>query len=508
MDIKFDEHLVIYEIANNHMGDVDHGIELVSQFAEISKEFRQFNFAFKLQYRDLDSFIHKSSRGRSDIKYVKRFEETKLREEQFQKLIQAIRERGFAVVCTPFDEISVDLIIQQNLDVIKIASCSFTDWPLLEKVASSGKPVIASTAGASVLEIDRVVSFFRHRKIELALMHCVAEYPTKDENLDLGQIDLLKRRYPHLSVGYSTHENPANVDAVKLAIAMGARIFEKHVGLTSEKYAVNDYSINPEQAALWLNSAATALSLCGEREERRVAMKEERDSLASLRRGIFAKRDLMPNQSLTQDDVYFAFPPEPSQLVANQWSKYCDFKVRKAVGKDEPLESANVAISDSRSNIWAALQKVKSLLNESGTTIPNGIDLELSHHYGMEKFDQYGLTMLTVINRGYCKKLLISLPGQIHPEQHHNVKAETFHVLFGEVELTLDGLPQRYMAGDIINIEPGVRHSFVSEKGCVIEEISSTHSMSDSVYTDKQIMANTARKTVLTYWMDTSELDD
>jgi N-acetylneuraminate synthase len=66
---------------------------------------------------------------------------------------------GFLSICTPFDEKSVDLIDQQKFNIIKIASCSFTDWPLLERVVRSDKPIIASTAGASLEEIDKVVSF-------------------------------------------------------------------------------------------------------------------------------------------------------------------------------------------------------------------------------------------------------------------------------------------------------------------------------------------------------------
>ena len=70
---------------------------------------------------------------------------------------------GFLSICTPFDETSVDLIMEHNYDIIKIASCSFNDWPLLEKIAQQNKPVIASDAGSSLEEIDQVLSFLTHR---------------------------------------------------------------------------------------------------------------------------------------------------------------------------------------------------------------------------------------------------------------------------------------------------------------------------------------------------------
>jgi len=132
--------------------------------------------------------------------------------------------------------------------------------------------------------------------------------------------------------------------------------------------------------------------------------------------------------------------------------------------------------------------------------MPSNSELELSHHYGFEKFYEYGLTLITVINREYCKKILVSLPGQAHPEQHHKQKEETFHVLHGSVHLTLDDIEKEYFVGDVITIAPGVRHKFVSEKGCVIEEISSTHYLNDSFYTDEKIAKNQNRKTLISHW--------
>jgi D-lyxose ketol-isomerase len=159
---------------------------------------------------------------------------------------------------------------------------------------------------------------------------------------------------------------------------------------------------------------------------------------------------------------------------------------------------------DTRDTIWKIAQKVSNLIKESKITVPGGIDLEISHHYGLDKFDQVGLTMLTVVNRGYCKKLLVSLPGQRHPEQYHNKKEETFHVLHGEVHISLNGEKRVCFPGEVVNVEPGVRHAFVSPTGSVIEEISSTHYKDDSYYTDESIMNNKMRKTHLTYWMGTN----
>jgi len=498
---KIPDNLFVLEMANNHMGDLSHGLEVIRQFGMVCRDFPEFSFAFKLQYRDLDTFIHPAMRGRDDVKYIKRFSETRLTRADFDRLVGEMRANGFLAMATPFDELSVDVIEDQQLDIIKIASCSFTDWPLLESVVSTDRPIIASTAGASLEDMDRVVSFFAHRKKDFAILHCVGEYPTAEEKMHISQIDFLRARYPGVRIGFSTHENPSSNDIVKMAVAKGAQIFEKHVGVPTNKYPLNAYSASPEQVRAWLEAARYAKTVCGVGDTRLPPNLAESASLRSLRRGVFVRRDIQPGETLHKEDVYFAFPPEDGQFTSNDWSKYTTFAAKSPISKDVALSDDNTKHDDVRTKAWEAAQRIKALLEESRITVPGAVDLELSHHYGIDRFNEVGLTLITVVNRGYCKKLLVSLPGQFHPEQYHNQKEETFHVLHGEVDITLDGVTNTYRPGDVINIEPGVRHAFVSSTGAVIEEISSTHFVNDSFYTDESINSNKARKTLLTYWM-------
>ncbi|MEY4593284.1 MAG: hypothetical protein RIR18_2179 [Pseudomonadota bacterium] len=500
MTAAIPNNLFVLEMANNHMGDLAHGLKVIRTFGEICKSY-PFKFAFKLQYRDLDTYIHPSMRGREDIKYVKRFAETRLSRKQFDDLIAAIRGNGFLTMSTPFDEASVAMIEEQNLDIIKIASCSFTDWPLLERIVQTNKPIIASTAGASIEEIDRVVSFLMHRNKNFAILHCVGEYPTPNERMHLSQIDFLKARYPTVRIGFSTHEDPNNTDIIKLAIAKGASIFEKHVGLPTTKYPLNTYSANPDQIKAWLDAALSTTTLCGTGHTRLPINPSEIASLRSLRRGVFAQRPIRKGEHLHNADVYFAFPPEDGQFTANDWSKYAAFIATEDIPTDIPLTPSNTARTDYHEKVWEIARRAKQLLNESQVSVPVSTDLEISHHYGLDKFEETGLVMITVVNRGYCKKLLVSFPDQLHPEQYHLQKEETFHVLYGEVHLRLNGELKICKPGEVITVEPNVRHSFSSPTGAVMEEISSTHFMDDSFYTDESINQNPDRKTLLTYWM-------
>ena len=492
--------LFVLEMANNHMGDIDHAVNLVRSFGAVCKRYSEFNFAFKLQYRDLDTFIHPNLKDRMDIKYIKRFAETRLSREQFDIVIAEIRANGFLTMSSSFDEISFDMIAEQNLDIIKIASCSFTDWPVLERAVALNKPIIASTAGASLEDIDRVVSFFTNRNKDFAIMHCVGEYPAADEKMNLSKIDFLMKRYPNVRIGFSTHENPENTDLIKIAIAKGAKLFEKHVGLITDRYPINAYSATPEQVDAWLAAAAYTVMVCGEGGGL-AENKAEKDSLRSLRRGMYAKRPIKSGERVSRDSFYFAFPPDESQYTANDYSKYSEFFASYDIDVDQSIGPYNCVHTNTREKILEIAGRVKKLFQEAKVTVPGGIHLEISHHYGIEKFDEFGLVILTVVNRDYCKKLLVCLSGQQHPEQYHKQKEETFHVLHGELNLILNGELQILEPGDVVTVMPCIRHSFSSVNGAIVEEISSTHFVNDSFYTDEAINRNSNRKSFLTYWM-------
>jgi len=493
--------LVVFEMANNHMGSLAHGLLTIDQFSEIVADY-PFDFAFKFQFRQLDSFIHPDFRDRHDLKYVKRFSETELKQSDFRKMFERVRHHGMSVIVTPFDEESVDIATEMSVDAMKVASCSLTDWPLLEKISQSDKPTIVSTAGGGFAQIDQVVSFFQHRERPIALMHCVGEYPTDATNLHLGQIARLMKRYPGIVVGYSTHEQPDNFSAVPVAFGLGAMIFEKHVAVETDEFKKNDYSVTPVQMQAWLESALAAHTMLGETKGRHAISQKEKKDLRQFQRGVFLKAPHSPDKVLRDEDVFFAFPCMDGQLVANDWSKYTEYRLVVSKEQNAPLMSDDLDIVNKRETVYRICQDVKAVLDKAGVIYPGGVELEISHHYGIERFRETGIAMLTVVNREYCKKIIAVLPGQKHPEQYHKQKEETFHVLYGSLKLTLDGEESEMSVGETMIVEPGTRHSFETEIGCVLEEISTSHYQGDSFYTDSTITNNVDRKTILKYWFD------
>ena len=508
MDHKFDfNDLIVLDLANNHQGSVDHAKRIIEELSIVISKF-DFKFALKFQFRDLPDFIHKSEISAPKNKHVPRFLSTMLTWDDFNELRQFASQNGFYTICTPFDEASVNKIVELDFDLLKIASCSAADWPLLEKASESGLPMVVSTGGLRIDKVDKLVSFLQHAGNDFSLMHCVGIYPTPPELCNLSDIKHFQDRYPNVSsIGWSTHEDPNNTYIAKMAVALGASMFERHVGLETNEHKLNAYSSDPERVYEWLESIQTARKVLG--VPGRVNVDEsEIKSLEALARGVFFKRDFKKGHTLQENDVYFAFP-----LVEGCVSSGA-FKTGQTlitdVHKDKPFEqqyvlqhsSEDMLKLDSHAIIKTAIHEVKALLNLAKVTLPSSFVTEYSHHAGILKFRDVGATMITVLNRDYCKKVIVQLAGQWHPDHFHRIKEETFFVLHGDLTVKLDGRKHHLQPGDSILVQPGVWHSFQTENGCIFEEISTTHLPNDSFYRDKKIqeLTNEMRKTVVDHW--------
>lgn len=343
--------LFIFELANNHNGSLERGIKIISELKEQINDFtNDFDFAIKLQYRNLETFIHPECEKLGTNNCLKKLGKTKISTEASLILKDEIKKQGFVSICTAFDEDSVDLIEERGFDFIKIASCSFCDWPLLEKIATKNLPIIASTAGVQIEDIQKVVRFFANKNKKLSILHCVAEYPTKKSNLQLNQIDLLKSKFPELTVGYSTHELPDCADSVKIAVAKGARIFEKHVGLDDYEGSINSYSATPIQIKQWLSSAKEAFEICGIEDERYEQTQSEKDRLRNLTRGGFASKDIKKGERVSEQNIFLAIPSQSGQLLPCNLSRYSSFVALCDIKANSPIFMADVEVFDRKND--------------------------------------------------------------------------------------------------------------------------------------------------------------
>src|SRR5688500_18519272 len=151
--------------------------------------------------------------------------------------------------------------------------------------------------------------------------------------------------------------------------------------------------------------------MCGIKNERCSFGAAEIESLRSLQRGVFVRTDLPPGTKIGPRDVFYAIPSTDGQIVANDMSKYTDFYATEPIRAGEPAMLAALRRCEKREYLHRIIADVRKLLKRSKVSIPGQLELEVSHHYGIESFNEHGSVMITVVNREYCKKIIVLLPG-------------------------------------------------------------------------------------------------
>jgi len=333
------EDLFVLEMANNHWGKLERGLRIVTDFARIVR-FNNVRAGIKLQVRDVDHFIHKDFLKNKDIRYIKKTLDTKISEEDLAQMVQAIRKGGCIPMATPFDEHSVDVCMEIGIQIFKIASSDLNDWLLIEKISKTRKPILISTGGSSLKDLDDLVTFFENRNIPLAINHCVSIYPAEDSELELNQIDFLRNRYPNHIIGLSTHEYHDWTSSLIIAYAKGARTFERHIDINADNIPVSPYCSLPEQIDTWFKAYFKAKEMCGAPgTSKRMPPEKEIKYLDSLVRGIYAKKDLPEGHMIIherlEDDVYMAIPLQKGQISCRELMS--GEVLIKPVKKDQPI---------------------------------------------------------------------------------------------------------------------------------------------------------------------------
>ena len=217
---------VIAEIGNNHNGSFERAIDMVDHTVATGADCAKF------QMRHLDEVYRKRSlsKGGEDLgtEYIvdllRRFE---LSVEQHRKLFDYCSQKGIEYMCTPWDERSVAVLEDFGVRAYKVASADLTNLPLLEVLASTGKPLILSTGMSITEEVRATVRFLNARSVNYALLHCNSTYPAPLHDINLKWISELRKIHP--LVGYSGHERGINVSLA--AVALGTCIIERHVTL-------------------------------------------------------------------------------------------------------------------------------------------------------------------------------------------------------------------------------------------------------------------------------------
>lgn len=220
------------------------------------------------------------------------------------ELKQEADKAGIDFFSTPFDNTAVDFLEEIGVEFYKIASFEIVDIPLIEYVASKGKPVILSTGMATLAEIDEAVSAVRRQgNNQLALLRCASAYPAITEQMNLRTMQNMADTFG-VPVGLSDH-SMGSVGAVT-AVALGARIIEKHFCLSREiENPDASFSMNPAEFKQMVRDVRQA--------EKAVgcvwygAAEQERSSMA-FRRSVFCVKDIKKGERLTEENVRIIRP--------------------------------------------------------------------------------------------------------------------------------------------------------------------------------------------------------
>lgn len=304
--------LIVAEIGNNHEGNFAVASDLVRRAAECGVG------AVKFQTFRTDYYV-----SRGDASRYARLKSFELSFSQFEGLARLARSLGLQFVSTPLDLASAEFL-EGIVDAFKIASGDNTFYPLIGRVARSGKPMIVSAGLTDIEQIAGTVAFVKEQwrahgiAGQLAVLHCVSSYPVPPEQANLLALRALAERLD-CEVGYSDHT--IGVEACMIAVALGARIIEKHFTLDKHYSDFRDHqlSADPPEMSQLVRRVGQVVAMLGRPEK--VVQPAEAAVAPAARRSIVAATDLPRGHRLTWRDLTWIRPAvglapgEEGQLV-------------------------------------------------------------------------------------------------------------------------------------------------------------------------------------------------
>ena len=299
---------VIAEIGHNHQGSVERARELFVLAKQCGVD------AVKLQKRDnrrlftralYDSpYDNENSFGPT---YGAHREALELDRGAYVELQGVARDLGLVFFATAFDETSADALDELDVPAYKIASGDLTNTPLLRRVASFGKPLVLSTGGASLDDVDRAVDAVSAVGAPLCLLQCTAAYPASVEELNLGVITTLRERYPELVVGLSDHQD--GIAMAPVAYMLGARVIEKHFTSSHTlKGTDHAFSLMPEGMRKLVRDLRRVPAAIGDGVKQ--PLPSEAAPLAKMGKKLVAARALTAGHVLVDGDLVARSPAD------------------------------------------------------------------------------------------------------------------------------------------------------------------------------------------------------
>ena len=324
---------IIAEVSGNHNGDIERAIKIIKAAKQAGAD------AVKLQTYTADTMTidHDSPEFLVDLPLWKGrslydiYEEAHTPWEWHKKLFDTGKEQDIIVFSSPFDASAVDFLEDLNTPLYKIASFELVDIPLIQKVASTGKPMIISTGMGTLEEIERAVIAASDAGCpELALLHCVSSYPAPINETNLTNIPALQNRFKSV-VGISDHT--LGIKVAMVAVAMGALIIEKHFTLSRSEGGIDHaFSIEPGELKKMVRDVQDVTKMLNPPE---FGPKESEKKSLAYRRSLYAVADISKGESFTESNVRSIRPAlgiEPRHIV-----KVLNHVASRNISRGEPI---------------------------------------------------------------------------------------------------------------------------------------------------------------------------
>ena len=298
---------IIAEAGVNHEGSMQIAKRLIEEACEGGAD------AIKFQTYKANTIASKNSPAYWDTtkepissQYELFCKHDKFWKKEMEELKSHCDKVGIEFLSTPFD-IESAKFLNDLMDVFKISSSDITNKPFIEFICNFKKPIILSTGASFLYEIQESVSWIERAGNTLALLHCVLNYPTPDENANLGMILGLKRAFPDKIIGYSDHTLPKDMQICKNAILLGATIIEKH--FTHDKTMTgNDHyhAMDKNDLTKFKKDIEETFKILGKFEVS--ALDDEKLARDNARRSLVASKDIKKGDIIKRDDLTFKRP--------------------------------------------------------------------------------------------------------------------------------------------------------------------------------------------------------
>ena len=324
---------VISELSANHNGSLEAALRLIDEAAKTGAD------AVKIQTYTADTITLKSDRPEfqiTDGKWAGQslydlYASANTPWEWHAEMFERARQRGITMFSSPFDPTAVDLLEDLRAPAYKIASFENNHLPLIEKAASTGKPLIMSIGMASLGELDDAVHTAREAGCtQLVLLKCTSTYPASPENTNIRTIPHLRNLFG-CEVGLSDHT--MGVGVAVAAVALGASVIEKHFTLSRAEGGVDSaFSLEPQELAALVQETERAWQALG--QVRYGPTEAEQKSLV-FRRSIYAAADIAVGETFTTANLRIVRPGDgaPPHLYPQLLGR----TARRAYSRGTPL---------------------------------------------------------------------------------------------------------------------------------------------------------------------------